>query len=113
MATSNHSSMQLSENSDYSKNSRREKRALETEASAMDSPKVTLTTCSRRYDPHLLEWHHPWTIQGKYTCIQTNFENRIYSLAIECPPEYPSKPPTLQFITKINIPSVNQNNGKV
>jgi ubiquitin-conjugating enzyme E2 variant len=34
-------------------------------------------------------------------------------LAIECPADYPSNPPALQFITKINIPSVNQNNGRV
>jgi hypothetical protein len=46
MATSNHFFIQLSENSDCSKNLRRERRALEMVASAMDSPNVTLTTFS-------------------------------------------------------------------
>ena len=45
--------------------------------------------------------------------MQTNFENRIYSLSIVCGPDYPEKPPVVSFSSKINIPSVNQNNGRV
>jgi ubiquitin-conjugating enzyme E2 variant len=30
-----------------------------------------------------------------------------------CGPEYPEKPPVVTFNNKINIPSVNQANGKV
>jgi ubiquitin-conjugating enzyme E2 variant len=40
-------------------------------------------------------------------------ENRIYSLKIVCGPEYPDKPPSITFISKINLPSVNQTDGRV
>lgn len=50
------------------------------------------------------------TILGPY---KTTFENRIYFLSIYCGPEYPEKPPALTFSNKINLPSVNQNNGRV
>jgi ubiquitin-protein ligase len=44
---------------------------------------------------------------------QSAHENRIYSVNIHCGPEYPDKPPTLQFVSKINVPCVDQKNGKV
>ncbi|KAI4120234.1 MAG: hypothetical protein LQ341_007570, partial [Variospora aurantia] len=40
-------------------------------------------------------------------------ENRIYSLNIHCGDEYPDVPPTVQFISKINLPCVDQKTGKV
>lgn len=40
-------------------------------------------------------------------------QNRIYSLKIHCGPDYPDKPPQLSFLSKINLPCVNQQNGKV
>ncbi|KAI8928854.1 ubiquitin-conjugating enzyme/RWD-like protein [Entophlyctis helioformis] len=43
----------------------------------------------------------------------TAHENRIYSLRIVCGDEYPDKPPAISFISKINLPCVNQQNGKV
>lgn len=43
----------------------------------------------------------------------TNMDNRIYFLIIHAGDDYPVKPPTLQFTSKINIPSVDQSNGKV
>ena len=62
-----------------------------------------------------MEWNNSWSIQ----CIllnkilQTAYDNRIYSLSITTGPQYPQKAPEVKFINKINIPSVNQNNGKV
>ncbi|KAI8824001.1 ubiquitin-conjugating enzyme/RWD-like protein [Fimicolochytrium jonesii] len=43
----------------------------------------------------------------------TIHENRIYSLKIFCGPEYPDRPPTISFLSKINLPCVNQKSGKV
>ncbi|KAJ5729989.1 UBC-like protein [Penicillium malachiteum] len=40
-------------------------------------------------------------------------ENRIYSVNIHCGPDYPDNPPTIQFVSQVNAPCVNQQNGKV
>ena len=40
-------------------------------------------------------------------------ENRIYSLKIHCDESYPDRPPTIQFISRVNLPFVSQTNGKV
>ncbi|KAK3056299.1 E2 ubiquitin-conjugating protein mms2 [Extremus antarcticus] len=40
-------------------------------------------------------------------------ENRIYSLKIHCGSEYPDKPPEVTFISKVNLPCVDQRTGKV
>jgi ubiquitin-conjugating enzyme E2 variant len=34
-------------------------------------------------------------------------------LKVVCGPDYPQKPPEITFLNKINIPSVNQTNGRV
>ncbi|KAI6044374.1 ubiquitin-conjugating enzyme/RWD-like protein [Pisolithus marmoratus] len=43
----------------------------------------------------------------------TVHENRIYSLKIHCGTTYPDDPPTVQFVSRVNLPFVNQADGKV
>lgn len=40
-------------------------------------------------------------------------ENRIYSLKIHCGEDYPDKPPVVSFLTRVNLPFVNQTDGSV
>ncbi|KAG9044448.1 E2 ubiquitin-conjugating protein mms2 [Tulasnella sp. UAMH 9824] len=42
----------------------------------------------------------------------TAHENRIYSLSITCDEDYPERPPTVVFETRINLPCVKED-GKV
>ena len=44
---------------------------------------------------------------------QTVHENRIYSLKIFCGDDYPDKPPSIQFNSRVNLPFVSQIDGKV
>jgi len=44
---------------------------------------------------------------------QTVHENRIYSLKITCGESYPDSPPAVQFLSRVNLPFVNQTDGKV
>lgn len=44
---------------------------------------------------------------------QSVHENRIYSLEITCGPNYPDSPPTVRFLTRINLPCVDSKTGEV
>ncbi|OWB57428.1 hypothetical protein B5S28_g3371 [[Candida] boidinii] len=54
--------------------------------------------------------HWNATILGPPSSVH---ENRIYSLTVECGPEYPDKPPIVKFISQINLPCVDSKNGLV
>jgi len=43
---------------------------------------------------------------------RTCFEGRMYELRVECGGEYPDKPPSVRFTSKINMKGVDQN-GRV
>jgi ubiquitin-protein ligase len=45
--------------------------------------------------------------------LQSVHENRIYSVNIHCGPDYPDNPPTIQFISRVNLPCVDARTGKV
>ncbi|KAI1436522.1 ubiquitin-conjugating enzyme/RWD-like protein [Xylaria sp. CBS 124048] len=40
-------------------------------------------------------------------------ENRIYSVKMHCGSQYPDLPPTIHFISQVNLPCVNPRNGLV
>lgn len=37
----------------------------------------------------------------------------MYELRISCGPDYPARPPTVRFVSRINLASVNQQTGVV
>ncbi|OJD25720.1 hypothetical protein ACJ73_02910 [Blastomyces percursus] len=39
-------------------------------------------------------------------------ENRIYSVNINCGENYPDAPPTINFVSKVNLPCVDPRNGR-
>lgn len=53
------------------------------------------------------------TEQALIYTLQSVHENRIYSLKIRCGENYPDVPPEVTFISKVNLPCVDQRNGKV
>ena len=53
-----------------------------------------------------------WLLTGKVRS-QTVHDSRIYSLHIFCGDNYPEQPPTVRFVSRINMGCVNQSNGEV
>lgn len=47
------------------------------------------------------------------TGTQSVHENRIYSVKMHCGDKYPDEPPTIQFVSQVNLPCVNPRNGIV
>ena len=47
------------------------------------------------------------------TFSQTPHDGKLYELRIFCSPDYPNKPPTVRFVTRINLSSVDQSTGVV
>jgi ubiquitin-protein ligase len=43
----------------------------------------------------------------------TVYDGRLYELRISCGPEYPVHPPSVRFVSRINLSSVNQSTGEV
>merc|ERR1719265_1231899 len=59
-------------------------------------------------DIMLREWNG--TILGPH---RTPFENNIYSLRIVCDESYPTRPPDVRFLSKVNLTCVDQRTGKI
>eukprot|EP01086_Lenisia_limosa_P008106 TRINITY_DN2882_c0_g1_i3.p1 TRINITY_DN2882_c0_g1~~TRINITY_DN2882_c0_g1_i3.p1 ORF type:complete len:139 (-),score=31.21 TRINITY_DN2882_c0_g1_i3:47-463(-) len=57
-------------------------------------------------DRYMCNWNG--TIIGPPSTVH---ENRIYSLQFYCDKDYPNKPPTVSFQSRVNMPSVNPKTG--
>ena len=49
------------------------------------------------------------SINALCNIFKTCFENRMYSLKIECGPRYPDEPPVIKFYTRVNMSGVDRN----
>ena len=43
----------------------------------------------------------------------TRFDGRFYEMLLKAGPNYPLEPPSVKFVSKVNLPNINQNNGEV
>lgn len=54
-----------------------------------------------------------WNVTHFFLVQQTVHENRIYSLKIICGDNYPDESPIVTFLSRVNLPFVNQTTGEV
>lgn len=59
-------------------------------------------------DTFLTEWNG--SILGP---MGTPYDGRLYELRITCGPQYPNHPPTVRFVSKINLSVVNKVTGEI
>lgn len=48
-----------------------------------------------------------------YNIFQTPYENRMYSLKIDCGQRYPDDAPNVRFLSRINMNCINSTTGAV
>jgi len=81
----------------------------EWEKATSTSSDPTVSLGLENPDDHLM---NNWvaTILGPHNSVH---ENRLYTLKLVCDKDYPNKPPTVRFKSRINMTCVNQSSGAV
>ncbi|KAJ6552738.1 ubiquitin-conjugating enzyme/RWD-like protein [Mycena capillaripes] len=90
---------------------------VETLSSHLPVPPTTVKgignrscSCGLENSDDVMMSHWNGTIIGPGHTVH---ENRIYSVKITCGDNYPDSPPTVQFLSRVNLPFVSATNGNV